>query len=143
MDKNELKFDWLAVDDRRDVAAFYRQFMPYARLNRKEAIAVLKSTNEEIIASVRFRPVGELVLLTGLLVNPTWRGQKLGAILIKNSCPCLAKKSIYLFVEADLERFYQHHGFRVLNQGPNDIEQLLLKYQKQGKSLLMMQYFDN
>ncbi|WP_299003520.1 GNAT family N-acetyltransferase [uncultured Shewanella sp.] len=140
MDINQLQLNWLVMDNRREVKAFYRQFMPYARLKRKEAIAVLQLSTTQIVASVRFRPIGEILLLTGLLVDPAFQGMGLAKLIVNKTCSQLEEKPIYLFTEAPLVSFYQCNGFVQIQQGPNDIMQLLLKYQKQGKPLLLMQY---
>lgn len=142
MDINQLQLNWLDENNRREVKAFYRQFMPYARLNRKEAIAVFQTEDKLIVASVRFRTMGECRVLTGLLVSPLARELGLATRLLNKACPYIATKPIYLFAEADLVLFYQGCGFKFINQGPNDIEQLLIKYQLQGKPLLVMQYID-
>ncbi|WP_298772693.1 GNAT family N-acetyltransferase [uncultured Shewanella sp.] len=142
MNIKQLKFNWLS-ENRREVKAFYRQYMPYARLNRKEAMAVFQLNSTQIVASVRFRPIGKLLLMTGLLVDPTFQGMGLAKKLILKTCVHLDEKPIYLFTEASLTDFYQCSGFMSIQQGPNDIMQLLLKYQKQGKPLLLMQYVGN
>lgn len=141
MDREQFEFNWLA-ENRRAVKAFYRQFMPYARLNRKEAIAVFQLSTTQIVASVRFRSIGETLLLTGLLVDPTFQGMGLAKLIINKTCSQLDEKPIYLFTEAPLVGFYQCNGFMQIQQGPNNIMQLLLKYQKQGKPLLLMQYVE-
>ncbi|WP_299492620.1 GNAT family N-acetyltransferase [uncultured Shewanella sp.] len=142
MNFKQLKLNWLAESNRREVKAFYRQFMPYARLHRKEAISVFQLSHGQIIASVRFRPIGKLLLLTGLMVDPVFQRNGLAKELMSRACSHMKEKPIYLLTEADLLDFYLRNGFRKIQQSPNDIEQLSLKYQKQGKSLLVMQYVE-
>lgn len=126
--------------------------MPYTRISRKEQIALLINDDEhtfppdsyikaeQIIAGLRFRPIGEFNLLNGMLVHPDHRGKGIGHQLMKRVTEKLTSKETYLFSLPHLVEFYRKHGFSQDVQAPNDIEQLFNKYTSQGKDLVMMGY---
>ncbi|MCL1059944.1 GNAT family N-acetyltransferase [Shewanella gelidimarina] len=139
-----LQLTWLAPDERIEVKKFYRQYMPYARLLQKESVCVLSQTNPsaesvgKIIASARIRPIGQLSILTGMLVHPDCRGQGIGHQLMQQLESLLDDGKTYIFALAHLEGFYAQHGFSVIETAPNDIAQLFLKYQRDGDELVLM-----
>ena len=151
----KLQLTWLAPDDRIEVKKFYRQHMPYARLLQKESVCVLTQTNPnldsfeeidsvdeitccKIVASARIRPIGQLAILTGMLVHPDFRGQGVGHKLMDELSSVINNGKTYIFALAHLEGFYSQHGFSVIADAPNDIAQLFLKYQDSDKELVLM-----
>ncbi|MGS0824537.1 GNAT family N-acetyltransferase [Shewanella sp. 0m-8] len=150
----KLQLTWLAPDERIEVKKFYRQHMPYARLLQKESICVLTQTDpnldsvgeftsskticSEIVASARIRPIGQLAILTGMLVHPDFRGQGVGDKLMDELSSVLSDGKTYIFALAHLEGFYSQHGFCAVSSAPNDIQQLFLKYQGSDKELVLM-----
>lgn len=139
-----LQLTWLASDERIEVKNFYRQYMPYARLLQKESVVVLTQTDPnlgsvgEVIASVRIRPIGQLAILTGMLVHPDFRGQGVGHQLMQQLESLLGDGKTYIFALAHLAGFYAQHGFGVIDSAPNDIGQLFFKYQRDGDELVLM-----
>lgn len=139
-----MQLTWLAADARIEVKKFYRQHMPYARLLQKESVCVLTQTDTntdnlgEIVACVRIRPIGQLSILTGMLVHPDFRGQGVGHQLMQALESVLCDGKTYIFALAHLEGFYAQHGFGVIADVPNDIAQLFLKYQGSEKELVLM-----
>ncbi|MCL1145160.1 GNAT family N-acetyltransferase [Shewanella marinintestina] len=156
----KLQLTWLAPDERIEVKKFYRQHMPYARLLQKESVCVLTQTApnldssgeidsvaeitsskticSKIIASARIRPIGQLAILTGMLVHPDFRGQGMGHQLMDELSSVINDGKTYIFALAHLEGFYAQHGFSAVSSAPNDIEQLFLKYQDSDKELVLM-----
>ena len=150
----KLQLTWLAADERIEVKKFYRQYMPYARLLQKESVCVLtqadpnldrfseitssKTICSEIVASVRIRPIGELAILTGMLVHPDFRGQGVGHQLMDELASVINNGKTYIFALAHLEGFYAQHGFSAVSSAPNDIQQLFLKYQRDSERLVLM-----
>ena len=150
----KLQLTWLAPDERIEVKKFYCQYMPYARLLQKESVCVLTQADpnldrfseitsskiacSKIIASARIRPIGELAILTGMLVHPDFRGQGVGHKLMQALDSVLCDGKTYIFALAHLEGFYAQHGFTVIEDAPNDIAQLFLKYQGPEKELVLM-----
>ncbi|MFT5789566.1 MAG: putative GNAT family N-acyltransferase [Shewanella sp.] len=139
-----MKLTWLIASQRNEVKKFYRQYMPYARLSQKESVCVLTQTDPsaesvgKIIAGARIRPVGQLNILTGMLVHPDFRGQGIGHQLMQQLESTLCDGNTYIFALAHLEGFYAQHGFSVVGSAPNDIAQLFLKYQRDGDELVLM-----
>ncbi|MEZ9594911.1 GNAT family N-acetyltransferase [Shewanella sp. 10N.261.52.F9] len=156
----KLQLTWLAPDERIEVKKFYRQHMPYARLLQKESVCVLTQTApnldscdeidsvaeitsskticSKIIASARIRPIGQLAILTGMLVHPDFRGQGVGHKLMDELSPVISDGKTYIFALAHLVGFYSQHGFCAVSSAPNDIQQLFLKYQDSDKELVLM-----
>ncbi len=139
-----MQLTWLAPDERIEVKKFYRQHMPYASLLQKESVCVLTQTDTnadnigEIVASARIRPIGELAILTGMLVHPDFRGQGVGHHLMDELESVICDGKTYIFALAHLEGFYAQHGFCTVTSAPNDIAQLFLKYQGSDKELILM-----
>ncbi|ABV86113.1 GNAT family N-acetyltransferase [Shewanella pealeana] len=149
-----MQLTWLAPDERIEVKKFYRQYMPYARLLQKESLCVLTQADpsvarfgeltsskiicSEIAASARIRPIGQLAILTGMLVHPDFRGQGVGHRLMRELESVLCDGNTYIFALAHLEQFYAQHGFCAVSSAPNDIQQLFLKYQGSDKELVLM-----
>lgn len=111
--------------------------MPYAKPNKKEAILTI-SSNDTLVASVRLRPVGQLTLLTGMLVHPEYRGQALAHQLMTQLNKSLTPKTTFLFSIPELVPFYQSHHFSVCEAAPNDIQQLFAKHATKSKPLVLM-----
>ncbi|WP_299801701.1 GNAT family N-acetyltransferase [uncultured Shewanella sp.] len=149
-----MQLTWLAPDERIEVKKFYRQYMPYARLLQKESVCVLTQTDSTsandveiassavtcstIVASARIRPIGQLAILTGMLVHPDFRGQGVGHQLMDELSSVINNGKTYIFALAHLEGFYSQHGFGVIADAPNDIAQLFLKYQGDSERLVLM-----
>ncbi|GIU07213.1 MULTISPECIES: GNAT family N-acetyltransferase [unclassified Shewanella] len=156
----KLQLTWLAPDERIEVKKFYRQYMPYARLLQKESVCVLTQTApnldsfgeidsvgeitcskticSKIVASARIRPIGQLAILTGMLVHPDFRGQGVGHQLMDALASVISDGKTYIFALAQLEGFYSQHRFSAVSSAPNDIQQLFLKYQGDGERLVLM-----
>ncbi|MEZ9819002.1 GNAT family N-acetyltransferase, partial [Shewanella sp. 10N.286.45.A1] len=81
---------------------------------------------------------GQLAILTGMLVHPDFRGQAVGHCLMRQLSPVLCDGKTYIFALVNLEGFYAQHGFTVIEDAPNDIAQLFLKYQGSEKELVLM-----
>ncbi|EDM66531.1 MAG: GNAT family N-acetyltransferase [Moritella sp.] len=141
-----MQFQWLKKIENPLVKPFYKQYLPYSRPNKAEHIAVLKDNRKEgntIIACARLRPIGELSLLTGMLVSPDYRGQQLGHQLLRDMRPHFENNKTFTFALPHLEHFYRQHDFYPTVQAPNDIQQRFLAYQKQGKTLLLLGFDDS
>lgn len=137
-----MQFQWLKKIENPLVKPFYKQYLPYSRPNKAERIAVLKHGNR-IVACARLRPIGALTLLTGMLVSPDYRGQRLGHHLLQHMRPQFIAHKTFTFALPHLANFYHQHGFNPTEQAPNDIQQRFEAYQKQGKSLLLLVFHDS
>ncbi|GIU40813.1 hypothetical protein TUM4438_02920 [Shewanella sairae] len=94
--------------------------------------------SSKIVASARIRPIGQLAILTGMLVHPDFRGQGVGHQLMDELASVICDGKTYIFALAHLERFYAKHGFCAVASAPNDIQQLFLKYQSDSERLVLM-----
>jgi len=137
-----MQFQWLKKVENPLVKPFYKQYLPYSRPNKAERIAVLKHSNN-IVACARLRPIGSLTLLTGMLVSPDYRGQRLGHHLLRHMHPQFIAHKTFTFALPHLADFYRQHGFNPIEQAPNDIQQRFEAYQKQGRSLLLLAFNDS
>ena len=137
-----MQFQWLKKIENPLVKPFYKQYLPYSRPNKAESIAVLKDNNT-IIACARLRPIGELSLLTGMLVSPEHRGQRFGHAILQHMRAQFKHNQTFTFASPHLEQFYRQHDFYPTESAPNDIQQRFLAYQKQGKSLLLLGFNDS
>ena len=141
-----MHLNWLPLDSRSQVYPFYKQFMPYARLTKKERVAVFlaeKNTTEvtgksEVIAAVRLRPIGLYTLVTGMLIHPDHRGKGLGHALMRGINHEMADERTFIFSLPHLVSFYQQHGFEKCGAPPNDIGQLFQKYYSEEKPLSLL-----
>ncbi|WP_041417525.1 GNAT family N-acetyltransferase [Shewanella woodyi] len=139
---------WLSLNNRAQVYPFYKQFMPYARLTKKERIAVLleeKGTAEvavesEVIAAVRLRPIGLYTLVTGMLIHPQHRGKGLGHTLMRGINNEMTDEYTFIFSLPHLVSFYQQHGFEKCQTPPNDIGQLFNRYHSEDKPLSLLAF---
>jgi len=141
-----MQFQWLEKIENPLVKPFYKQYLPYSRPNKAEHIAVLRDNNNDehkIVACARLRPIGELTLLTGMLVSPHYRGQQLGHHLLRAMRPQFSQHKTFTFALPHLANFYHQHGFSQIEQAPNDIQQRFLAYQQQGKTLLLLAFDDS
>lgn len=141
-----MKLCWLDTNNRRDAYIFYRRYLPYARLSKKEKIGVLftrKGEDEwQVIAAVRLRPIGSFTLLTGMLVHPDHREQGLAHKIMTSLAGIFEHNRTFLFSLPSLVSFYQQHQFIPTEDVPNDILQLFSKYRSQGKELVLMKLSD-
>ncbi|MBW8184376.1 GNAT family N-acetyltransferase [Shewanella nanhaiensis] len=141
-----MHLNWLSLDNRSQVYPFYKQFMPYARLTKKERIAVFiaeQNTAEvtvksEVIAAVRLRPTGLYTLVTGMLIHPAHRGKGLGHALMREISHEMIDKRTFIFSLPHLVNFYRQHGFERCQTPPNDIGQLFNRYHSEEKPLSLL-----
>lgn len=134
-----MKFSWLQAIENPLVKPFYKQFMPHARVNRSETVAVLR-LEQTIVACARLRPIGEFELLTGMLVRTDLRGQQLGHQLLSGMLERLKEGRTFTFALSHLTGFYARHGFVSTTKAPDEIRQRFLAYQAQGRDIVLMAF---
>lgn len=136
-------------ESRQQVKQFYRLYMPNAKPNAREHIATLVNgcsssaiaiSVNDIIATLRLRPIGENLLLTGMLVRPEKQHQGFGKQLLTAISPKLTAKPTYLFCLPSLVNFYRQQHFEQTEELHNDIAQLLRRYQQREPQLIAMRY---
>ncbi|GGI89827.1 GNAT family N-acetyltransferase [Shewanella gelidii] len=140
LDNDALRhIQWHPYPDRKEMKAFYKRHMPYARMLKKEAAAGLYQ-GHQLIACVRFRPVGKFTLVTGLCVHPNLRGQGVATELLHRCQGFMAYHQFFVFTDPSLQKFYQSLGFHQSTETPNDIQQLYCRYHSPDRPLKILSY---
>ncbi|MCG3866290.1 MULTISPECIES: GNAT family N-acetyltransferase [unclassified Photobacterium] len=125
------------------VNKIYKSFYPSGKAKRDEIIWVAES-NHSIIASVRFKTIDNMQLLTGMLVAPEYRLQGIAYKLIEACRSQINRQTCYCFAFQELEVFYQKSGFQTIDSEtlPNNIKQRFQRYANSGKNLIPMVYIN-
>ncbi|MGX9418749.1 GNAT family N-acetyltransferase [Vibrio sp. RC27] len=123
------------------VQRFYKRHYPATKPKKNEHIIIARSLGE-ICAVVRFRPIEQYKLLTGMVVDEAFRGQGIGHQLLEHCQQQILSENVYCFAFTWLEPFYQAHHFHSLDpdQLPNNLNILFQRYKSSGKSLIPMRY---
>ncbi|PWB32901.1 GNAT family N-acetyltransferase [Pseudomonas sp. SDI] len=82
-----------------------------------------------IVAALNLSAVAEGYWLTGLLVDPTRRSQRLAHRLIAQACSGKAG-TVWLFCHPELAGFYQQQGFTGVDSLPAALAERLARYQR-------------
>ncbi|AMB85492.1 GNAT family acetyltransferase [Pseudomonas agarici] len=85
--------------------------------------------HQEIIAGLCLTPVAEGCWLTGLLVDPRWRGQGIASALIARARR-EAKGPVWLLCHPHLQGFYARLGFSPAQALPQALEDRLARYSR-------------
>ncbi|WP_105903766.1 GNAT family N-acetyltransferase [Vibrio gangliei] len=119
----------------------YKQYYPSAKAKKSETIIVGYDENQ-IVSVVRFRPIENFSLLTGMLVIPDYRSQGIANQMLHFCQTEYLNQATYCFAYEHLEKLYQAAGFQTLplENLPPTLKQLFLRYTANGKKLLPMQY---
>lgn len=123
------------------IQRFYKRHYPATKPKKNEHIVVARR-NGNICGVVRFRPIEEFKLLTGMAIEETQRGQGIGHQLLDHCQQELLSEQVFCFAFPWLVPFYQAHHFDTIeaNKLPNCLKILLQRYQAGGKSLVPMRY---
>ena len=117
---------------------FYRSHASRMRINPEAEAWVVR--NPEIIAGLCLTAITEGYWLTGLLVAPEHRKHGVAQYLLQHTQRAHSSSPIWLFCHPDLIGFYQHTGFRITEQLPDQLKNRLSCYQKH-KNLVAMHRF--
>jgi N-acetylglutamate synthase-like GNAT family acetyltransferase len=123
------------------VQRFYKSHYPATKPKKNELVIVARRSGD-ICAVVRFRPIEQFQLLTGMVVNEQYRRQGIGHQLLNYCQQDMISNQVYCFAFTWLASFYQQHDFRTIDieQLPNSLYILFQRYQNSGKSLVPMKY---
>lgn len=123
------------------IKPIYKAFYPSARPKKNETIVVGYLENK-IVAIVRFRPIDNLWLLTGMLVVPEHRSSGIASQLLQFCQAKYFNDNYFCFAYSHLEKLYQIAGFETkeVSELPMTLQQLFQRYTLNGKNLLPMQY---
>ena len=117
---------------------FYRSHASRMRANPEAEAWVVR--NPEIIAGLCLTAITEGYWLTGLFVAPEHRKHRVAQYLLQHTQRAHSSSPIWLFCHPDLIGFYQHTGFRITEQLPEQLKNRLSRYQKH-KNLVAMHRF--
>lgn len=123
------------------IKPIYKAFYPSAKPKKNEQI-VVGYHQQKIICIVRFRPIENFMLLTGMLVIPDYRQQGIASQLLAFCQAHYLSENSFCFAYQHLESLYQSAGFSLveIEQLPNSLQQLFVRYTSSGKKLLPMRY---
>ncbi|EGR2798145.1 N-acetyltransferase [Vibrio navarrensis] len=126
------------------VKKLYKSYYPSAKAKTDEQIIVAYQEHQ-MVGLVRFKPIEEWLLLTGMLVIPTHRQQGVGHALLSYCRENTLNSHCYCFAYPHLPPFYAQHGFKTieLDALPNSLKQKYLRYCESGKDLIPMQFIDD
>ncbi|EGU39789.1 GNAT family N-acetyltransferase [Vibrio scophthalmi] len=123
------------------VSRLYKAHYPSGKAKKNEA-TIVGYQNNQLVCVVRFRPIEQYQLLTGMLVIPEQRAHGFGHQLLNYCQQTVCNSRTFCFAYPHLEEFYQQHGFITLReeQLPNGLSQLFTRYISSGKALIPMHY---
>ncbi len=123
------------------IKPIYKAHYPAAKAKKNETI-IIGSIDKQIVALLRFRPIEQYQLLTGMLVLPAYRQQGFALQLLDYCRQQYLNSNTYCFAYCHLQDLYQKAGFTSLSddQLPPMLHILFARYTANGKKLLAMQY---
>lgn len=123
------------------VQKMYKAHYPSGKAKSSELIYVCYETNK-LAGVVRIRAIDSWRLLTGMLVDPAFRGSGIGHALMDHCQANALTHNDYCFAYKHLEHFYSQHGFLTIDSEelPAQLRSLFERYSRSGKSLVPMKY---
>lgn len=123
------------------VKRFYKQHYPGTK-PKSDELMIGGYTEQGMKAIVRFRQVAQYRLLTGMVVDSSLRGDKIGSQLLSYCQQNVLQDKDYCFAYSHLERFYQQAAFKTItaSQLPAELLGLFQRYSASGKDLIPMQF---
>ncbi|WP_165312473.1 GNAT family N-acetyltransferase [Vibrio ziniensis] len=137
-----LKFEHLDPIKLPLLKRFYKQHYPGTK-PKSDELTIAAYDELTMVAVVRFRPVSNYRLLTGMAVNESKRGIGLGSLLLEYCQNEILQENDFCFSYSHLQHFYEKAQFREISSEklPNDLKTLFLRYSQSGKDLIPMQFF--
>ncbi|MDR6713122.1 GNAT superfamily N-acetyltransferase [Pseudomonas hunanensis] len=120
---------------RRLLDYFYRQHGSRMRSAAEGVLWVARV--EGIIAGLSLSPVADGQWLTGLLVDPQWRGRGVAGELIEVALAQVSGPT-WLFCHPDLEAFYQRLAFSRADALPEALAMRLARYQRSKRLIALV-----
>jgi len=137
-----LKFEQLDPIKLPLLKRFYKQNYPSTKPKSDELIIVAYDQHT-MVAVVRFRPIANYRLLTGMAVNETNRGSGVGTKLLLHCQQHILEGNDFCFSYSHLQHFYQQAQFKKIDKEalPAELKDLFERYSTSGKDLIPMQFF--
>jgi N-acetylglutamate synthase-like GNAT family acetyltransferase len=138
----ELKFGHLDPIKLPLLKRFYKQHYPSTK-PKSDELSIVAYIDFSMVAVVRFRPIAEYRLLTGMAVDESQRGEGIGSQLLNYCLNEVLAKNDFCFSYPHLQNFYEQANFKKIDieELPNDLRTLFLRYSQNGKDLIPMQFF--
>ncbi|MCX2779116.1 GNAT family N-acetyltransferase [Microbulbifer thermotolerans] len=132
---------WLSETEIPLANKFYRSHKFRGKARRHDPCAVIKNTQQEIIACGCLRLLTEGKLLAGVAVAPDYQGQGLARLLLSNMAKAFDNQT-FTFPYRHLVPFYQSLGFVEEDIGgqPSAILDRFHTYRRQGRDIVLMHY---
>lgn len=126
------------------VKRFYKEHYPSTKVKPTD-IVIAAIHRGQMVGVVRFKPVGEEFLLTGMAVSRECRLKGVGRQLLTHCIEHYLNSNYYCFALSHLDSFYTNSGFSLIesSQLPNDLKVLFDRYSRNGKGLTAMRYRSN
>ncbi|MFV0575770.1 MAG: GNAT family N-acetyltransferase [Vibrio sp.] len=137
----KVNFQYLDVIKHPLIKPIYKAHYPSAKPKKNEDVIVGYCENK-LVSVVRFRPIEQYSLLTGMLVIPDFRGQGVGSKLLQFCQSEWISSHTFCFAYQHLENLYQSVGFHTIDKEelPPCLLKLFERYTANGKKLLPMHY---
>lgn len=131
----DLEISPLSGLQRRLLEHFYRQQGSRMRPAADGELWVARA--EGIVAGLSLSPVAHGHWLTGLLVDPQWRGRGVAGQLIEAAL-APTHGPTWLFCHPDLEAFYQRLAFSPADSLPDALAMRLARYQRSKRLIALV-----
>lgn len=138
----ELKFEHLDPIKLPLLKRFYKQHYPSTK-PKSDELSIVAYSGLSMVAVVRFRSIAEYRLLTGMAVDDSKRGEGIGSQLLNYCLNEILAANDFCFSYSHLQHFYEQANFKKIDieELPNDLKTLFLRYSQNGKDLIPMQFF--
>jgi N-acetylglutamate synthase-like GNAT family acetyltransferase len=126
------------------IKRFYKEHYPSTKIKPTDSV-IAAFHSGQIVGVVRFKPIGEDFLLTGMAVSRECRLNGVGRQLLTHCSEHYLNSNYYCFALSHLDSFYMSSGFSQIEPSllPNDLKVLFDRYSRNGKGLTAMRYRTN
>ncbi|MFV0450126.1 MAG: GNAT family N-acetyltransferase [Vibrio sp.] len=136
-----LKFEHLDPIKLPLLKRFYKQHYPGSK-PKSDELSIVAYDETLIVAVVRFRPIANYRLLTGMVVSESNRGKGIGSELLRYCQQEVLSSNDFCFSYTHLQNFYQQANFKKIEVEtlPSELRTLFVRYCQSGKDLIPMQF---
>jgi N-acetylglutamate synthase-like GNAT family acetyltransferase len=139
--KHPYNIQWLSDVEIPLANKFYRKHGFRGKAKRHESCAVVKGSNQQVIACGYLRDYNIFKLLSGVAVDSLFQKQGIARLLVGFMNPQFDQRT-YTFPYEYLMPFYASSGFQTvsIDQVETSVHELYSTYVKQGRRIKLMQY---